>query len=51
MQASREGLTIGRYGSVNKAQEIEDMARRIERVGAFLNARKFKPGFKQKRMA
>lgn len=48
-QATRDGLTLG-YGSgfVNKANEIEDMARRIEKVGAFVNARKFKRGFAQK---
>jgi hypothetical protein len=49
-QATREGLTIGYGGrSVNKAQEIEDMARKIERVGAYINANKFRAGFRQKR--
>jgi hypothetical protein len=48
-QAQREGLTIGFGGrSTNKAQEIDDMARKIERVGAYVNAAKFRPGFKQK---
>lgn len=48
-QATREGLTLG-YGSgfVNKANEIEDMARRIEKVGAYVQAKKFKQGFAQK---
>ncbi len=46
-QALHEGLTIGAHGSVNKAQEIEDMARKIERVGAFVNAKRFRKGFKQ----
>lgn len=49
-QATREGLTLGYgSGSVNKAQEIDDMARKIERVGAYINANKFRSGFRQKR--
>jgi hypothetical protein len=48
-QAVREGLTIGYGGkSVNKAQEIEDYARKIERVGAYINRARFSPGFKQR---
>lgn len=47
-QAAREGLTLGYgAGSVNKANEIEDMARRIAQVGAYIHAKKFKKGFKQ----
>lgn len=46
-QTVHQGLTIGRGGFVNRAQEIEDMARRIERVGAFVSGKKFKKGFKQ----
>ncbi len=48
-QATREGLTIGYGGkSVNKAQEIEDYARKIERVGAYINKARFVNGFKQR---
>lgn len=48
-QTVREGLTLG-YGKgfVNKAAEIEDYARRIERARVFIDARKFRPGFRQK---
>ena len=46
-QATREGLTIGRGGFVNKAAEIEDYARKIERVGKYVSAKRFKSGFKQ----
>jgi hypothetical protein len=46
-QALHEGLTIGRGGFINKANEIEDMARRIEKVGAYISAKKFKAGFRQ----
>lgn len=47
-QAVREGLSLG-YGSgfVNKAEEIEDYARRIQRAQAWIDAKKFRQGFKQ----
>lgn len=49
-QAIHSGLTLG-YGKgfVNKEQEIEDYARKIERVGAYVNARRFVPGFSGKK--
>lgn len=46
-QLSRPGLTIGAAGAFNKQQEIDDYARRIERAGAFVDARRFKAGFRQ----
>lgn len=46
-QTLHSGLTMGRGGFVNRAAEIEDMARRIERVGAFLSGKRFRKGFKQ----
>jgi hypothetical protein len=51
-QAIREGLTLGYGGkSANKSAEIDDYARRIEKVVGRLGkdyARKFRPGFKQR---
>jgi len=46
-QLSRSGLSIGAAGAFNKQQEIDDYARRIERANAFVDARKFRQGFKQ----
>jgi len=46
-QLSRPGLSIGAAGAFNKQEEIDDYARRIERAQAFVDARKFRPGFKQ----
>lgn len=46
-QLSRPGLSIGPGGAFNKQAEIDDYARRIERVGAFVDARRFRPGFRQ----
>ena len=46
-QTIHKGLTMGRGGFVNRAAEIEDMARRIERVGAWVSGKKFRKGFKQ----
>lgn len=47
-QATREGLSIGYGGGfVNKAQEIEDMARRIERANLYVTQDRFRRGFRQ----
>jgi hypothetical protein len=46
-QMTRPGLTIGAGGAFNKEQEIEDYARRIERAGAFVPSKDFRPGFGQ----
>lgn len=46
-QLSRSGLSIGAAGAFNKQEEIDDYARRIERANAFVDARRFRPGFKQ----
>ena len=46
-QLTRDGLSIGAGGAFNKQQEIDDYARRIERSGAFVDGRRFQPGFKQ----
>ena len=46
-QVSRPGLSIGAAGAFNKQEEIDDYARRIECAQAFVDARKFRPGFKQ----
>jgi len=46
-QLSRSGLSMGAAGAFNKQQEIDDYARRIERAQAFVDARRFRPGFKQ----
>jgi hypothetical protein len=46
-QTLHDGLSIGRYGFVNRAAEIDDMARRIERVGAYVRGDRFRKGFKQ----
>jgi hypothetical protein len=46
-QLSRPGLSIGAAGAFNKQAEIDDYARKIERANAFLDNRKFRPGFKQ----
>lgn len=47
-QAIHEGLTIG-YGKgfVNKAAEIDDMARRIEKANLYVDRGKFRRGFRQ----
>jgi hypothetical protein len=47
-QLTREGLSIGAGGAFNKQAEIDDYARRIERANAFVDARKFRNGFKQR---
>lgn len=47
--AHKGGLVIGAHAKYNQQEEIEDYARRIERVGAYVDARKFRPGFDQKR--
>jgi hypothetical protein len=46
-QLSREGLTMGAGGSFNKQAQIDDYARKIERNNLFVNARTFRPGFRQ----
>jgi hypothetical protein len=46
-QLSRQGLSIGAGGAFNKAEEVADMERRIERAGVFIDGRKFKTGLKQ----
>lgn len=46
-QLSRPGLSIGAGGAFNKQQEIDDYARRIERAHAFVNAQRFRAGFRQ----
>jgi len=46
-QLTRSGLSIGPGGAFNKNAEIADYERRIERAGAFVDARRFRPGFRQ----
>jgi hypothetical protein len=46
-QLSRPGLSIGPGGAFNKNAEIQDYERRIERAGAYVDARRFRPGFRQ----
>ncbi len=46
-QLTRPGLTLGAGGAFNKQQEIDDYARRIEKANAYVNARRFAPGFRQ----
>lgn len=46
-QLTRQGLSIGAGGAFNKQQEVDDYVRKLERKKPFVDARKFKPGFRQ----
>lgn len=46
-QLTRPGLSLGPGGSFNKQDAIDDYARKIEKSGAFVDARRFRPGFRQ----